>query len=372
MTDSQPILPCPEPAASDAGQTDRLFIEPPTMNFIARTVGLLLLTCIWAAGTKTATAQLDRVYDKAGDNVSGTVVQTSSQGVQLQKAGNTQDFKAGEILKILHEGDPAALTRGREFALDGQYDQALAELKNVNFNALPRDLIKADAAFYIVMCEAKLALAGKGKKDEAAKKTLAFAGKYRNSWHFFDAAKLLGDLSLARNDTAKALTYYKSLMSAPSSETKIESVYLQGLVHLKTGDSAAALTEFEKVIGLQAQTTQTARIQTLAKAGKAVALAQTGKADQGLSLVKGLIAELNPTDVQMAARIYNAQGASYQASGDDEGAIMAYLHTHLMFSAQPDAHAEALKKLVELWPKLGKPERAAEARQELQQRYPGF
>jgi tetratricopeptide (TPR) repeat protein len=312
------------------------------------------------------------VYDKAGDNVSGTVVQTSSQGVQLKKAGNTQEFKAGDILKILHEGDPAPLTRGREFALDGQYAQALAELKNVNFDGLPRDVIKADAAFYIVMCEAKLALAGKGKKDEAAKKTLAFLGKYRNSWHFFDATKLLGDLALALNDTVNALKYYGYLSKAPSADIKIESAYLQGLVHLNSGDSAAALAEFEKVIGVKAQTTQTARVQTLSKAGKAVALAQTGKASDSLSLVKELIAELNPTDVEMAARIYNAQGASYEASGDDEGAIMAYLHTHLMFSAQPDAHAEALKKLVELWPKLGKPERAAEARQELQQRYPGF
>jgi hypothetical protein len=91
-----------------------------------------------------------------------------------------------------------------------------------------------------------------------------------------------------------------------------------------------------------------------------------------LTLVNGMIAELNPTDIEMAARIYNAQGASYEANGDHEGAIMAYLHTHLMFSAQPDAHAEALKKLIELWPLVGKPERAAEARQELQQRYPGL
>jgi tetratricopeptide (TPR) repeat protein len=245
----------------------RFFTTAKFMNFISRTLILLILACTWIAGTRTATAQLDRVYDKAGDNVSGTVVKTSAQGVQLKKAGSTQEFKAGEILKILHEGDPAPLTRGREFALDGQYAQALAELKNVNFNALPRDLIKADAAFYMVMCEAKLALAGKGKKDEAAKKTLAFAGKYRDSWHFFDAAKLLGDLSLALNDNTKALTYYKSLMSAPSTDTKIESVYLQGLVHLKTGDSAAALAEFEKVIGVKAQTTQTARILTLTKAG---------------------------------------------------------------------------------------------------------
>ncbi len=70
--------------------------------------------------------------------------------------------------------------------------------------------------------------------------------------------------------------------------------------------------------------------------------------------------------------VYNAQGASYEAGGDNEGAIMAYLHTHLMFSAQPDAHAEALKRLIELWPLVGNPDRAAAARQELQQRYPGF
>ena len=88
-------------------------------------------------------------------------------------------------------------------------------------------------------------------------------------------------------------------------------------------------------------------------------------------MVDGLIAELNPGDIEMSARIYNAQGASYEAAGDAEGAVLAYLHTHLMFSAVPDAHAEALKRLVELWPKIGKPERAAEARQELQQRYPG-
>ncbi len=40
---------------------------------------------------------------------------------------------------------------------------------------------------------------------------------------------------------------------------------------------------------------------------------------------------------------------------DREGAILAYLHTHLMFSSQPDAHAESLVRLVELWPKSANP-----------------
>ena len=81
---------------------------------------------------------------------------------------------------------------------------------------------------------------------------------------------------------------------------------------------------------------------------------------------------MNPADVEIAARIYNARGASCEARDDTEGAILAYLHTHLMFSSQPDAHAEALKRLVELWPQVGKPERATQARQELQNSYPGF
>ena len=99
---------------------------------------------------------------------------------------------------------------------------------------------------------------------------------------------------------------------------------------------------------------------------------KAGDADKGLKQVGELVSQLNPTDVEMNARIYNAQGHCFEAAGDIEGAILAYLHTHLMFSGASDAHAEALTQLVELWPKVGRTERAAEARQELQQRYPGF
>ena len=333
---------------------------------------LFAIACLWTVAAPWAQAQLDRVYDMEGDNVSGAVTKTSKDGVQLTKAGNVQDFMAGEILKIMFEGDPASLTKAREFALDGQYESALSELKNVKFDSISRNVIKEDVAFYMAMCEAKLALAGKAKLDEAVRKTFAFASTYRDSWHFYDAAKLLGDLALATNNSDKALSYYKSLDRAPSADMKIESRYLQGLVLLKMGNSDAAEAEFDKVLGLKAQTTQTARLQTLCKAGKAVAQAQKGNGDDGLKIIEVLISEMNPADVEMAARIYNAQGASFEANNDPEGAIMAYLHTHLMFSSQPDAHAEALKKLIELWAQVGKPERAAEARQELQQRYPGF
>jgi tetratricopeptide (TPR) repeat protein len=317
-------------------------------------------------------AQNDRLFDKAGDNISGTVIEVSKDVLQVKKGNSTQDFPSTDVLKVQFQGEPSSLTKAREFVQDAQYDQALAELKSVNAGAIDRDLIKADYAYYTSLSQGRLALAGKGDKKAAVVNARKFASNYSSSWHIYDIAELLGDLALALNDHANALVYYGLLFRAPSADTKIKAVYLKGLVHLKQGDADAAATEFDKVIGLQPQTPTAVRLQTLSKAGKSVALALSGKGDEGLNMVQELIANLNPTDTELAARIYNAQGAGYEAGGDTEGAIMAYLHTHLMFATQPDAHAEALKRLAELWPQVGKPERAAEARQELQQRYPGF
>ena len=84
-------------------------------------------------------------------------------------------------------------------------------------------------------------------------------------------------------------------MNAPSANTKIESVYLQGLVNLKKQQSGAASTEFDKVIGHKAQSAEVARIQVLAKAGKALALAQSKKGAESLAITNALISELNPT-----------------------------------------------------------------------------
>ena len=335
---------------------------------------LMFLTAglCWLSGTGVATAQLDRVFDKSGDNVSGKVVSVTKDKVELQKGGSTQAFPSTDVLKIMYQGEPSGLVKAREFAIDGQYDQAIAELKNVDVSDIDRDLVKAEYVFYTVLSQGEIALSGKGDKAAAAKMALQFASTYGNSWHIYDAARLLGDLALALNKHVDALRYYGLLAKAPSADVKIEAVYLAGLVHLKKGDAATALPQFDKVIEIQPQSPVAVRLQTLSKAGKAVCLAMSGNGSEALAMVDSLIADLNPTDTELAARIYNAQGASYEAGGDIEGAIMGYLHTHLMFATQPDAHAEALKKLAELWPQVGKPERAAQARQELQQRYPGF
>jgi len=319
-----------------------------------------------------AYAQVDRVYPVTGNPIVGKITEMHRDRVVVESGSNKQTVGVDKIRRILFDGEPAGLVKGREFALDGEYDQAAEELRRLDFAALRRDAVKADAMYYLAYSESQLALVGRGDSGEAIRKMLAFVNGNAQNIHFYRAAKTLGDLAVATGNYEQALRYYGALSGAPAAELKIEAEYLIGVAKLRQGNAAEAETSFTKVAGASVQSPAGIRLQTLAKAGQAVTLAAQSKADEALTLVNSLIGELNPADSEMAARIYNAQGASYEAKGDHEGAVLAYLHTHLMFSGQADAHAEALSRLVELWPKVGSPERANAARQELQQRYPGW
>ncbi|OYP34019.1 tetratricopeptide repeat protein [Rhodopirellula sp. MGV] len=327
----------------------------------------MLLAC------HTASAQIDRVYTYDSTSASaGKVITVNKNGITLKAGGNDKTFLESDIRKVLFQGDPPELTRGRELALDGQYEQAIEELKPLNPDQIPRDMIQADLAYYRLLSRAKMALAGQYDRKAAKAEATAFGRNHGDSYHFFAVVKLLGDLELATNNFDGAVQMYGYLGRAPSAKTQIQARYLAGIAMLRKDDVPGAQKVFSEIVALEVNSSDALRLKILAKAGQAIATCKAGKPDDGIKAVEQLIAELNPTDIEMCAKIYNAQGQCYEAGGDIEGAILAYLHTHLMFSGASDAHAEALTHLVQLWPKVGRTERAAEARQELQQRYPGF
>jgi tetratricopeptide (TPR) repeat protein len=84
-----------------------------------------------------------------------------------------------------------------------------------------------------------------------------------------------------------------------------------------------------------------------------------------------MIQENDSTDSQLFAALYNAQGEALQKEQKWEQAVLAYLHSDLLFSNNPETHAEALYHLSQLWAKLGEPQRAAEAKEKLTTLYAG-
>lgn len=317
-------------------------------------------------------AQLDRVYPTSGSAVTGTVVDVRPDGIVLKTGSANRPFRIDEISKVTFEGDPPQLTRGRDFAINGEFQSALDQLKQLDIAGINREFIAADAAFYLVASQARLALAGQGDKDAATNGLRSFVGKFTNSWHFFEAAELLGDLATASGDFAGAAKFYGALSRSKSPLIKARAEYLGAVGALRQGEAQQAIAGFDKVISDSIDSTAGIRIKALARAGRAVANAQAGNGQQALQEVNQLIAELSPEDTELAAKIYNARGAANMALNNTEAALLDYLHTHLLFSSVSDAHAEALGQMVKLWPQVNRPERAAEARQELQSKYPGW
>lgn len=329
-----------------------------------------LLTLSLSAGI--ALGQTDRLYPSDGDMVIGKIQSISKDGIVIVAGGKNQTFSVGDVRRVQFQGDPPELTRGREFVMDGQFDQAAAELKQIDVSALARAEMKADAQFYLALAQGEMALAGQGDLAQASKAAMSFVQQNSTSYHFYPTTRLLGDLAKAMGSFDKAAQFYGYMRNAPPTDMKVESVYQVGMVKLAKKDLAGAKEDLEKVAGISATSTEIQRLQTLAKAALAVVAAQEGDGKKGVQMVNDLIKTLNRADTETAAVIYNALGASHLAAGNDEDALLAYLHTQLMYSMHAETHVEALKQLVGLWTKVGKPDRAAQARGELQQRYPGL
>ena len=74
-------------------------------------------------------------------------------------------------------------------------------------------------------------------------------------------------------------------------------------------------------------------------------------------------------NIELFAHANNALGVCYNEEQQTKEAIRAFLKTDLLFTLDPDSHAQALYHLVNLWAKSERPDRAASARQKLTQRY---
>ena len=86
-------------------------------------------------------------------------------------------------------------------------------------------------------------------------------------------------------------------------------------------------------------------------------------------MVEGILAKADPENVELHARAYNTLGNAWKKAGRDKEALLAFLHVDVLYFAVPEAHAEALANLSELWTKMHKTRRAARARNILDERY---
>ena len=299
----------------------------------------------------------------------GKVTRIDRHTVVVVRGNISKEVPVNQIVMVYFDDDPTEMKTARSHLLNGRYEEALEALNKVNPQNVGRPEIKQDIEFYKAFCAARLALEGTGEIVAAGKKMATFVSAHKDSYHWLQANEVVADLLAAKRQYDTAETYYARLGQAPWPDYKMRAGVAVGRVRLAQGKTAAALESFEGVIANKA-TGDLAEAQRLAATlGKARCLSAEQKHDQAIALVEDVLAKADPELVDLHAQAYNALGTALRKAGRDKEALLSFLHVDVLYFTMPEAHAEALANLAELWEQVQKPERAVKARQILQERY---
>ncbi len=318
-----------------------------------------------------ALAQQDTITNRGGTSIRGTIVGISPTSVKIETTGTTRDIEVREIQRLSFGDEPGDLRNGRDQAIAGQFENAIESLQKINLAEIQVPAIKQDVGYYLAYCNAKLALTAGGDKAAAIAQLREFIGQNRDTYHFYQGVELLGDLNFADGKYTEASTFYGLLGKAEWPEYKLRAAVLQARAQVAEGKYPEAQAAYEQVLASSLNTADAVEQKMAATVGRAVCLAAAGKPEEGIAIVEDMISKSDPSNVTLFGRAYNALGACYLKAGKPQDALMAYLHTDVLFFADGEAHAEALFNLAKLWDQANKADRAVEARNTLQSRYPG-
>jgi len=324
-------------------------------------------------GASTASAQLDSLLLR-GQPVAkkGVLKEITKDKLTLEINGVAQSFDVNQIVRFNFDEEPNELNNARNAIAVRKFHLAADELKKLDGKPQKNRDIAADIAFYKAYCQARLALTAGGDRAAAITKLLDWAKAHANNFHFYESAELLGDLSVAAGQSADAARYYGSLSSAPWPDYQMKGNIAVGRALLAEKKFSEALEKFEAVAAASENSAEAEAQKRLAIAGKAVCLAETGKADEGIALLNAIIKDNNPEeDKVLFARTYTALGNCYLKQNKTKEALQAFLFTDILFDVDADAHAEALFRLSKLWADVNKTERATQAKATLKDRYAG-
>ena len=269
--------------------------------------------------------QLDSVAGERGAPTFGTISEITRVQITIDTNQGKKLFPVNEVRKVTFQAEPRELKNAREGILSGQLENSRSDLEKISVADITRKEILQDIEFYKGYCDGRLALVGGGDKGAAVKALRAFVENPDNaqSYHYFAAIELLGDLAVALSRFESGIKYYNQLSEAPWPDAKMRAAVLEGNAMMANAMYAEALTKFDTVLASGVDDARAREQKLLATLGRAVCLAATGKPDEGIPLVQRIIEENNSQEKQVLfAKAYNALGTCYLQAGKKQDALL--------------------------------------------------
>jgi tetratricopeptide (TPR) repeat protein len=338
---------------------------------MSRYISIVLVIAAWLTAASAGFA-LDSIKTKSG-GVLGKIVSASPLKIEVEQtaapSAERKEIPVNQIEVIFYGEEPGTLKNVKNSILGERYEEASTALSKLKTDVISRKELREDVEFYTALCAAKLAIGGSGKIADAGRLMIAFIKNYPESYHCFQACEMVGDLLAANRSYTQAEEYYAKVAKAPWPDYQMKAGVAIGRVFLAQGKNSEALIAFEKVLANQSEDALAKSQLLSAKLGKASVLTAMNKTDEAEKLIDSILSQTDPENSAVMARAYNVLGNALRKEGKNKEALMAFMRVDLLYSSVPDAHAEALYNLAELWDEFRKTDRAARARQTLEQQY---
>jgi len=333
---------------------------------------LFIAAVLWPLAAGTAWP-IDQIYTSTSDRpYFGEIVSMSAITINFKSHSKDApgEIPVNEIKRITLENSPQGLLEAQKDILDGDYEKATEALKKENTED-KRPEVAQEIIFCRAFCMAQLALAGEGDVNvlEAGTQMSNFVKEYPNNYHYYKACEVVGDLCVVAGKFEFAQTFYGKLSQAPWPDYKIRAQVALGRAFLAQGDATAADKAFDEALNNDSpgELAETQRI--AAHIGKARCMVLHNKTDLALNSLGEIMDKLDDKNPEICAMAYNALGTALRKANKPKEAILAFLHVHLMYDTQPDAHAEAVANLEKLFTETHNPGHARDMQSILQERY---
>lgn len=295
--------------------------------------------------------------------------------VIIDRNGMEDAISVGSIENIRFEGEPAEFNVARMNIQNGENEDARTLLSKVKEANLSRDLLKAERDFLLAYSNARIALTGGDVSlAKAAANLDRFLKTYSKNFRVYEVELLLGNMNLQMNKYDEALKHFGVLTKAKDSPILRARGLLGGgqvLIAKKNGKEGEKVFNEVKTLVDEGELKEVeAEMQLKYQLGLARCYALQGDFDKAVKTATAVIEKASAEDNVTNANAYNTLGVALMMQpGKAKDAIIAFLHTDLMYSSDAVLHREALENMISLWRKLGNDVRARELEARQQQLY---
>ena len=293
------------------------------------------------------------------------ITKTTPDSITIDRNGIVDELLVTEIEKITLDSEPAEFAKAREELSKGQNEDARDTLQRVKEGNLSRSLLVAERSYLLAVANARIALSGGDVKLQDAMKGLEkFLDKFPKYFRVRDIQLIYGSMCMQMNRPNDAMKCFQELSKCKSDSI----VRAQGLLGVSTvaisknnaDEAMKALSQVKQLLDAGELKARQKEMELSYKIGEARCFTIQKDFDKAMKGAQAVINDTSPEDVVNNANAYNTLGLALVAQGKSKDAILAFLHTHLLYNKDPSLHIEALNNIVQQWRKLGNDQRARE------------